>query len=246
MIKVVDGAPTPYSIRQLKADNPNVSFPRNPSDEILSEYDVFRVQNTAPPETGPDERAVLGDPTLEGGQWVQTWQVVPIPQEELEQRARDQREQSRNETRQKLSESLALERAATIVKDESTDFATITDLAPALDDWEPGLIFIAADDTTTEVYDGRVGDVLYYGGTAVEVLQPHTSQDDWLPPDVPALYEVYRDPDSAEPWVQPEGAHDAYALGEEVTHNGRLWSSEVDDNVWEPGVFGWADLGTLD
>ena len=141
-----------------------------------------------------------------------------------------QREQSRNETRQKLSDSLALERAAAVVKDESTDLATITDLAPAFDDWEPGL-------------EVEVGDLLYYGGTAVEVLQAHTTQADWPPPEVPALFKVYRDPDTADPWVQPAGAHDAYALGEQVTHNGRLWSSEVDDNVWEPGVFGWADLG---
>ena len=40
-------------------------------------------------------------------------------------------------------------------------------------------------------------------------------------------------------WVQPRGAHDAYALGAIVTHNGQLWISIVDSNVWEPGVYGW-------
>lgn len=40
-------------------------------------------------------------------------------------------------------------------------------------------------------------------------------------------------------WVQPTGAHDAYALGAEVTHNGKTWVSTADNTVWEPGVYGW-------
>lgn len=52
--------------------------------------------------------------------------------------------------------------------------------------------------------------------------------------------DVEPDPDpSPSPWVQPTGAHDAYALGAIVTHNGQTWESTVDGNVWEPGVFGW-------
>lgn len=40
-------------------------------------------------------------------------------------------------------------------------------------------------------------------------------------------------------WVQPTGTHDAYALGAIVAHDGQLWISTVDANVWEPGVYGW-------
>lgn len=40
-------------------------------------------------------------------------------------------------------------------------------------------------------------------------------------------------------WVQPTGAHDAYAVGAIVRHNSTLWISTVNTNVWEPGVFGW-------
>ena len=44
-------------------------------------------------------------------------------------------------------------------------------------------------------------------------------------------------------WVQPTGAHDAYALGAKVTHNGKTWESTVDANVWEPaGVSGWREV----
>ena len=47
------------------------------------------------------------------------------------------------------------------------------------------------------------------------------------------------DPSGPQPWVAPTGAHDAYALGDEVTHNGQTWVSDVDANTWEPGVYGW-------
>lgn len=30
-------------------------------------------------------------------------------------------------------------------------------------------------------------------------------------------------------------------LGDKVTHNGKTWTSIVDNNVWEPGVYGWAE-----
>ena len=42
-----------------------------------------------------------------------------------------------------------------------------------------------------------------------------------------------------EEWVQPEGSHDAYMTGDRVTYNGDTWESTVDNNTWEPGVYGW-------
>lgn len=43
-------------------------------------------------------------------------------------------------------------------------------------------------------------------------------------------------------WVQPTGAHDAYPLGAKVSHNGKKWTSDVANNVWEPGVYGWTEV----
>ena len=42
-------------------------------------------------------------------------------------------------------------------------------------------------------------------------------------------------------WIQPTGSHDAYAKGDKVTHNSKKWISDVDANVWEPGVYGWIE-----
>lgn len=46
---------------------------------------------------------------------------------------------------------------------------------------------------------------------------------------------------AVEAWVQPSGAHDAYQVGDVVTHGGRSWRSTVAANVWEPGVHGWVE-----
>ena len=40
-------------------------------------------------------------------------------------------------------------------------------------------------------------------------------------------------------WVRPTGAHDAYSKGSKVQHTGKKWISNIDANVWEPGVSGW-------
>lgn len=42
-------------------------------------------------------------------------------------------------------------------------------------------------------------------------------------------------------WIQPTGAHNAYAKGAKVTHAGKRWISDVDANTWEPGVYGWTE-----
>lgn len=70
------------------------------------------------------------------------------------------------------------------------------------------------------------------------MIQDHTTQDGWEPPNVPALFKRVWTEEYPE-WVQPAGAHDAYAKGAKVSHNGKKWVSTADANVWEPGVYGW-------
>jgi hypothetical protein len=41
-------------------------------------------------------------------------------------------------------------------------------------------------------------------------------------------------------WSQPLGATDAYSIGDRVRHNGTVWTSTANGNVWEPGVYGWS------
>lgn len=38
------------------------------------------------------------------------------------------------------------------------------------------------------------------------------------------------------------GAQDAYNKGDKVSHDGKHWVSDVDNNVWAPGVYGWKEV----
>lgn len=85
------------------------------------------------------------------------------------------------------------------------------------------------------------GDLLEYNGGLYEVVQAHTSQEDWPPDTTSALYKTSTPPGVIAEWVQPEGSHDAYAIDTKVSHIGKIWISIIDANVWEPGVYGWEE-----
>ena len=79
------------------------------------------------------------------------------------------------------------------------------------------------------------GDRVRYNETLYKVLQDHISQIDWTPDVAVSLYVRVDDPGEEWPeWRQPTGAHDAYALGAKVSHNGKHWISLIDANVYEP------------
>jgi hypothetical protein len=82
----------PYSIGNLRKDNPQVSFPKNPSDATLAEYGVLPVARTDRPEHDPITQDVTEQPPeLVNGVWTQVWVVTPADPEEVEQRRAEQR-----------------------------------------------------------------------------------------------------------------------------------------------------------
>lgn len=95
-----------------------------------------------------------------------------------------------------------------------------------------------------------VGQLRTYGGETegsvkklYRCVQAHTTQADWTPDVTPALWVEVGDPSVEYPaWSQPVGAHDAYEQGAKVTHNEKKWVSDVNANVWEPGVYGWSEV----
>lgn len=87
----------------------------------------------------------------------------------------------------------------------------------------------------------RVGDLCSYNAALYEVVQAHTSQTDWYPSIVPALFTA-RSPAGVIPvWRQPTGAQDAYAKGALVIFDGKVYESLIVANVWSPTVYpaGW-------
>ncbi len=79
-----------------------------------------------------------------------------------------------------------------------------------------------------------------YNGILYKCLQAHTSTESWNPVDAASLWArvLIPDPEVIPEWVQPDSTN-AYMTGDKVTHNGSTWISTVDNNVWEPGVYGW-------
>lgn len=88
----------------------------------------------------------------------------------------------------------------------------------------------------------KPGNIRERNGKLYKCLQDHTSQETWTPEDSPSLWVGISDPAEEWPeWSQPVGSTDAYAKGAKVSHNGKHWTSNVDANVWEPGVYGWTE-----
>lgn len=86
-----------------------------------------------------------------------------------------------------------------------------------------------------------IGQRLRYEGLLYKVLQDHTSQPDWSPDVAVSLFAkvLIPDSDAVIEWEQPDSTN-PYMRGDKVTHNGETWVSDIDSNVWEPGVYGWS------
>ena len=80
-------------------------------------------------------------------------------------------------------------------------------------------------------------------GILYTVLQAHTSQPDWKPAAAPSLFAkvLIPDPTVIPEWEQPESTN-PYSKGDKVMHNSKTWVSDIDGNVWEPGVYGWTEV----
>ena len=90
--------------------------------------------------------------------------------------------------------------------------------------------------------DYTAGYKVQRGGKLWRCLQAHTSQTGWEPENAPSLWAKVLIPDETviPEWEQPDSTN-AYVKGDKVTHNGKTWVSDVDGNVWEPGVYGWTE-----
>lgn len=118
-----------------------------------------------------------------------------------------------------------IEKAATSLDD--TDALNAVELYP---EWKSDTLYV-------------VNQRLRYGGVLYKVLQEHTSQQTWTPDAASSLFApvLISDPDVIPEWVQPDSTN-PYMLGDKVTHNGKTWENTIDNNVWEPGVYGWNEV----
>ena len=129
------------------------------------------------------------------------------------------------------SEAKAFISALVTLREKATDEQALA--APVLyPAWRSGVNYAA-------------GTRVLYNGTLYKVLTAHTSQDDWTPDAAPSLFAKVLIPDETiiPEWEQPDSTN-PYSAGDKVTHNGKTWVSDIDNNVWEPSVYGWTELDT--
>lgn len=89
-VKATNGAIVqyPYSVGLLRRDNPNTSFPKTISDEVLAEFGVYEVKSPPAPDHDPETHFVeyAPVPTFVGGAWVYAPSVRPLSAEQIAER----------------------------------------------------------------------------------------------------------------------------------------------------------------
>lgn len=95
--------------------------------------------------------------------------------------------------------------------------------------------------TWTKNWTGKVGTILMDEGKLYRSIHDIANvAQNTKPSETPSMWTAISDPTQEYPeWIQPIGAHDAYLKGDKVSHNNIHYVSTVDNNVWEPGVYGW-------
>lgn len=128
-----------------------------------------------------------------------------------------------------------------ITKRELTSFMNgIKDLCKAIPD-ELAINHTILFDSWKADTDYNIDDRVIYNNILYKVLQNHTSQIDWTPENASSLFSkvlININDNIIPPWEQSNSTN-SYMIGDKVNHNNQNWISTIDNNVWEPGVYGW-------
>lgn len=79
-----------------------------------------------------------------------------------------------------------------------------------------------------------VDTIFQYEVKLYKVIQAHTSQADWIPSKLPALYLGLMPSGVIPEFVQPTGAHDSYGVGDKVLFQGSVYESLINGNSYNP------------
>lgn len=81
----------PYTLGELRRDNPQTSFPKTISDSTLAEYGVYRVTEVdAPQFDSKTHRVVKGVENVDG-EWTVTWTTQQLPEDRAAENVRGHR-----------------------------------------------------------------------------------------------------------------------------------------------------------
>ena len=97
--------------------------------------------------------------------------------------------------------------------------------------------------TWKENVDYVPDDRILYNDILYKVITAHTSQADWTPDVSASLFTKVLIPDEnvIPEWEQPDSTN-PYMAGDKVSHNNKIWVSIIENNIWEPGIYGWTEI----
>lgn len=86
-------------------------------------------------------------------------------------------------------------------------------------------------------------DIRQYKDNIYRCINDHDSQESWTPDVAHSQWVRIRPEGEILEWepVQP-GVNEPYKEGDKVKHNGKTWVSTINNNTWEPGVYGWNEV----
>ena len=128
-------------------------------------------------------------------------------------------ERENEELKSKVEANLKATRKMVRVDDLTPE--ELIDIINIYQTWENGL-------------DVKVDEMYKYNGELFKVIQAHTTQSDWQPDIVPALFTKIQPAGVIPLWVQPTGAQDAYNIGDQVIYNEVVRESVIDANTTVP------------
>ena len=149
-----------------------------------------------------------------------------IAEQEAKRKTFEAAERTRHLTAEEVTAMLIRQQINTLSVDDNTAMRML-EFYP---EWEAGVDYTA-------------GYKVQHGGKLWRCHQAHTSQTSWEPENAPSLWAKVLIPDEnvIPEWEQPDSTN-PYMQGDKVNHNGKTWVSDIDNNVWEPGVYGWTEI----
>ena len=108
-VKITNGSVDtyPYSVGQLRRDNPNTSFPKTVPTATMAAYGMYPVSYEAAPDYDPLTHRLQHSsvPSLVDGEWKLTKTVVALTAEEIQSRDDNTAANNRAERDAKLAET---------------------------------------------------------------------------------------------------------------------------------------------
>lgn len=125
-VKITNGqvAAYPYTVGQLRRDNPNTSFPKNVPEATMAAFGMFPVGYEAAPAYDPMTHRIEHSnlPLLKDGKWVLTKTVVALTAEQIADRDAAKAKEVRNRRNELLAETDYLALTDTTMTLEMTQY----------------------------------------------------------------------------------------------------------------------------